>query len=65
MERKFQNGQIVIASYRKLEMIVVDATLCLKGWRYELAFPKKDGTPHKTKQHRFFFDGNITLKPTI
>lgn len=59
IERKFQNGDKVIAGYLKLEMVVVNATLCLKGWRYKLAFPKKDGTPHKGRIPLFYFEHNI------
>jgi hypothetical protein len=59
VKREFENGERVIAGYQKLELVVVDAVLTLKGWRYQLAFPKKDGKPHKTKHHRFFYAADI------
>lgn len=56
---KFQSGDNVIVLSNKLKLIVVDATLCLKGWRYELAFPKKDGTPDRRIGHRFHFEDDL------
>lgn len=58
-EPKFKNGEIVIAGWKSLKMVVVNGTLCLKGWRYELAFPKKDGTPDRRVGHRWFFESDI------
>lgn len=57
-KRKFKNGEIVIAD-KKLKLVVVGAILRIKGWRYQLAFPKKDGTPNKTKNHLFFFEDKL------
>lgn len=54
MEREYKNGDKVIAGYQKLKMMVVDAVECLKGWRYQLCFTKKDGTPDKRPQPSFF-----------
>ncbi len=61
--RDFQDGEIVlIKTQQMLEMVVAGATLCLKGWRYELAIPKKDGKPNKARQRRYHFGENLMLK---
>lgn len=57
--KKYKNGTMVIVGCQELKMIIVNSVECLKGWRYELAFPKKDGTPHKKKHHRFYFHNEI------
>lgn len=61
-ERKFNNGDHVIAGHMKLHMIVVGGTECLKGWNYRLAFPKKDGTVNKKMSHRFFWEPDLIAK---
>jgi hypothetical protein len=60
--RLFENGEAVtvVVGPNKLTMIVIDATERLAGWKYRLAFPKKDGTPDKRREHRFYWENQIT-----
>lgn len=62
-ERQYKNEEVVIAGYQRLRMRVVDATFCVKGWRYQLAFMKHDGTMDKRRKYRFFFENDLS-KPT-
>ncbi len=59
-KREFKNGTIVIAGHSKLRMKVVDATSCVKGWKYKLCFMKKDDTVHKGRESRYFFAEDMT-----
>lgn len=61
-ERKYKDGEFVLAGHLKLKMIIIKATLCLAGWRYELAFCKKDGTPDKRRKrdHWSFFEKDLS-----
>jgi hypothetical protein len=58
-ERKFQDGQLVLAGYIKLRMVIVSAEECVAGIRYRLGFPTKSGAIHKSRTHRFFFEKDI------
>lgn len=58
-KRKYTNGQLVIVTHPNYKMIVIDATLSDKGWKYQLAFPRKDGKPDQRKIHRFFYETDI------
>lgn len=57
--RKYRNGERVITDSLGLNLIVIDAILCLGGWRYELGFPTKKGAIDKRAHHRFFFEDTI------
>ena len=57
--RKYKNGDLVTTKSQSLKMIVVEAILCLKGWRYKLAFPKKNGGIDKRRECRFYFETDI------
>lgn len=61
-KRLYQNDDIVIAGYQKHRMKVIDAILCVKGWRYQLGFMKKDGTLWKGRINLFFFADNLKLE---
>jgi hypothetical protein len=59
MERKFENGETVLAGDLKLKMLVVSAYEALAGWKYKCAFTKKDGTPDKRRESRFYWEKEL------
>jgi hypothetical protein len=58
-DRLYQDGERVIVVFNKLPMIVLRASEVIKGWRYELAFPKKNGAPNRSISTRFYFEAEL------
>lgn len=63
MQREIENDAIVLAGIGRLRMKVIDATLCVKGWRYECGFMKKDGTIDRRMQTRFYWIDQLIPNP--
>ena len=58
--RKYKNGDFVMTNSLNYLMMVVNAELLLKGWKYELKFPRKDMIRiDKRQASRWFFEDQI------
>lgn len=57
--RKFKDEETVIYSVQNLKMVVMSARLCVKGWRYKLGFPRKDGKPNRARETRHYFEEQL------
>lgn len=58
-ERRFRNGEIVFAGFCQHEMKVISAIECLRGWRYQLRFMKKDKSVDKRRTPWYYFEDEI------
>ena len=58
--RKYKDGDFVMTISLNYLMMVVDAERLLKGWKYELRFPRKDMIRiDKRQTSRWFFEDQI------
>lgn len=58
-KRLHADGDHVLAGHFQLQMIVLEGSERLAGWRYKLSFPKKDGTPDKRQSPRWYWEHDI------